>query len=172
VGLLRAAGPAERGIARLTGLKLPAAGAAEAARLAEVVKLIRAADADLPLTLDPVEYRGLEYQTGVSFSAFALKGRQELARGGRYSAGYPDDGISEPATGFTVYMDAVLAASDATPQRPRLYLPPGIPWREAAPWQAKGYAVVRAVVAAVEVRAEAKRLNCSHALIDGDAVPL
>ncbi len=172
VGLLRAAGPAERGIAQLTGLKLPAAGAAEAARLAEVVKLVHAADPDLPLTVDPVEYRGLEYQTGVSFSVFAMKGRQELARGGRYSAGYPEDGVSEPATGFTVYMDAVLAASDAAPQQPRLYLPQGIAWRDAAPWQAKGYAVVRAVVAVAEPRAEAKRLNCSHALIDGDAVPL
>ncbi len=172
VGLLRAAGPAERGIAQLTGLKLPAAGAAEAARLAEVVKLVHAADPDLPLTVDPVEYRGLEYQTGVSFSVFALKGRQELARGGRYSAGYPEDGVSEPATGFTVYMDAVLAASDATAQPPRLYLPQGIAWRDAATWQARGYAVVRAVVAVAEPRAEAKRLNCSHALIDGDAVPL
>ena len=172
VGLLRAAGPAERGIAQLTGLKLPAAGAAEAARLAEVVKLVHDADPDLPLTVDPVEYRGLEYQTGVSFSVFALKGRHELARGGRYSAGYPEDGVSEPATGFTVYMDAVLAASEAAPQQPRLYLPQGIAWRDAAPWQARGYAVVRAVVAVAEPRAEAKRLNCSHALIDGDAVPL
>ena len=172
VGLLRAAGPAERGIAQLAGLGLPATAAAEAARLAEVVTLVRAADPELPLTLDPVEYRGLEYQTGVSFSVFALKGRQELARGGRYSAGYPDDGISEPATGFTVYMDAVLAASEAAPQRPRLYVPLGIAWSEAAAWQAKGYAVVRAVVAAARPRTEAKRLNCSHALIDGDAVPL
>ena len=172
VGLLRAAGPADRGIAQLAGLKLPAAGAAEAARLSEVVKLVRAADPDLPLTVDPVEYRGLEYQTGVSFSVFALKGRQELARGGRYSAGYPEDGVSEPATGFTVYMDAVLSASDPAPLQPRLYVPLGIAWRDAAPWQAKGYAVVRAVVAAVEPRAEAKRLNCSHALIDGDAVPM
>jgi ATP phosphoribosyltransferase regulatory subunit len=172
VGLLRAAGPAQGGIAQLTALKLPPAGAAEAARLAEVVKLVHAADPDLPLTVDPVEYRGLEYQTGVSFSVFALKGRQELARGGRYSAGYPEDGVSEPATGFTVYMDAVLSASDPAPLQPRLYVPLGIAWRDAAPWQAKGYAVVRAVVAAAEPRSEAKRLNCSHALIDGDAVPL
>ncbi len=172
VGLLRAAGPAQRGIAQLAALKLPAAGAAEAARLAEVVKLVHAADPDLPLTVDPVEYRGLEYQTGVSFSVFAMKGRQELARGGRYSAGYPEDGVSEPATGFTVYMDAVLSASDPAPLQPRLYVPLGIAWRDAAPWQARGYAVVRAVVAAAEPRTEAKRLNCSHALIDGDAVPL
>ena len=151
---------------------MPEAAAAEAARLAEVVKLVAAAEDDLPLTIDPVEYRGLEYQTGVSFSVFALKGREELARGGRYSAGYPEDGVSESATGFTVYMDAVLAASEAPTERPRLYVGLGTPWADCAPWQAKGYAVVRAVVAAAEPRAEAKRLRCSHALVDGEAVPL
>ena len=172
VGLLRATGPADKAIAQLKKLKLPAAAAAEAARLAEVVALAVKADEDLPLTLDAVDYRGLEYQTGVSFSVFALRGRQELARGGRYSAGYPEDGVSEPATGFTLYMDAVLAASETAPVRPRLYLPAGIAWRDAAPWQAKGYAVVRAVTPAADPRAEAKRLGCTHALIEGEAVPL
>jgi ATP phosphoribosyltransferase regulatory subunit len=171
-GLLGAAGPAEEALDRLTKLKLPAAGAAEAARLAEVVKLVRTADPALPLTLDPVDYRGLEYQTGVSFSVFALAGRQELARGGRYSAGYPEDGTSEPATGFTLYMDAVLASSNATPQRPRLYLPAKTPWRDAAAWQAKGYAIVRAVGPATDPRKEARRLKCSHVLVGKDAVPL
>jgi ATP phosphoribosyltransferase regulatory subunit len=172
VGLLRAAGPAEPGIAALAELKLPAAAAAEAARLDEVVKLLRMADPDLPMTIDPVDYRGLEYQTGVSFSAFALAGRQELARGGRYSAGYPEDGVSEPATGFTLYMDAVLAASQPLPERPRLFLPLGIPWQEGTRWQAKGYALVRAVLPTDDPRLEAKRLRCSHALIEGDAIPL
>ena len=172
VGLLRAAGPADKAIALLKKLKLPAVAQAEAARLAEVVALVAAADAELPLTLDAVDYRGLEYQTGVSFSVFALAGRQELARGGRYSAGYPEDGVSEPATGFTLYMDAVLAASEPIPLQPRLYLPAGTAWRDAAPWQAKGYAIVRAVTAAADVRVEAKRLACTHALIDGEAVPL
>jgi ATP phosphoribosyltransferase regulatory subunit len=114
----------------------------------------------------------LEYQTGVSFSAFALSGRQELARGGRYSAGYPEDGVSEPATGFTLYMDAVLAASPPLPERPRLFLPLGISWQDGARWQAKGYALVRAVTSADDPRREAKRLRCSHALIEGKAVPL
>lgn len=172
VGLLRAAGPATPAIAQLKKLKLPAAAVAEAARLAEVVALVGAADPELPLTLDAVDYRGLEYQTGVSFSVFALEGRQELARGGRYSAGYPEDGVSEPATGFTLYMDAVLSASETPAERPRLYLPAGTPWANAAAWQGKGYAVVRAVAAAADVRQEAKRLRCTHALIDGDAVPL
>jgi ATP phosphoribosyltransferase regulatory subunit len=172
VGLLRAAGPAATALARLKKLELPAAAAAEAARLAEVVALIGAADEALPLTLDAVDYRGLEYQTGVSFAVFSLAGRQELARGGRYSAGYPEDGVSEPATGFTLYMDAVLAASKPVPQRPRLFLPAGTPWGVATTWQAKGYAAVRAVASATDTRLEAKRLACTHALIDGDAVPL
>jgi ATP phosphoribosyltransferase regulatory subunit len=171
-GLLRAAGPAEKGVAALGKLGLPAAGAAEAARLAEVVALVRAADRELPLTLDPVEYRGLEYQTGVSFSVFAVKSRQELARGGRYSAGYPEDGVSEPATGFTLYMGAVLDACDTPAERARLFLPLGTPWRAAAPWQARGYAVVRAVAKDGDPRKEAKRLGCTHVLIDDDAIPL
>jgi ATP phosphoribosyltransferase regulatory subunit len=95
-----------------------------------------------------------------------------VARGGRYSAGYPEDGVTEPATGFTLYMDAVLEASNDTNEMPRLYLPSGTDWREAEPWQAKGYAVVRAVSAARDPRKEAKRLRCTHALIDGEAVPL
>lgn len=172
ISLLRAAGPADKAIAQLKKLKLPTAAAAEASRLAEVVALVAAAEPELPLTLDAVDYRGLEYQTGVSFSVFALEGRQELVRGGRYSAGYPEDGVSEPATGFTLYMDAVLAASEPTPLRPRLYVPTGAGWADAAPWQAKGYAVVRAVTTADDARTEAKRLGCTHALIDGDAVPL
>jgi len=173
IGLLRAAGPVETAVAELGRLKLPQSASAETARLAEVVKLVRAADPDLAMTLDAVEYRGLEYQTGVSLTVFAKQGREELARGGRYSAGYPEDGTSEPATGFTLYMSAVLAASQTPPERPRLYLPLRTPWREAAHWQKKGYAVVRAVAGhTAEPRKEARRLRCSHVLIDGDAVPL
>jgi len=172
VGLLRSAGAVEKGLDQLAGLKLPAAGAAEAERLAAVVKLVRSADPKLALTLDPVEYRGLEYQTGVSFTVFGRKGREELARGGRYSAGYPEDGVSEPATGFTLYMNAVLAASEIPAERPRLYLPATASWGDAAQWQGKGYAVVRAVAPADDIAREARRLGCSHALIDSRAVPL
>jgi ATP phosphoribosyltransferase regulatory subunit len=82
VGLLRAAGPATGAIAQLKKLKLPAAAAAEAARLAEVVSLITAADVDLAVTLDVVDYRGLEYQTGVSFSVFALEGARSWRAAG------------------------------------------------------------------------------------------
>ena len=69
-------------------------------------------------------------------------------------------------------LSAILAASDTPPETPRLYLPAGTKWYAAADWQAKGYAVVRGVTPCDDPRAEAKRLLCSHALIDGEAVPL
>ena len=69
-------------------------------------------------------------------------------------------------------MSAVLAASESPPERPRLFVTRNTPWRDAASLQERGYAVVRAVDGAKDVRTEAKRLRCSHALIDGEAVPL
>ena len=145
VGLLRAAGPAATAIAQLKKLKLPAAAAAEAARLAEVVALIgarRRGAAAHPRRRRLSRPRIPDRRLLLGVRA----GRpQELARGGRYSAGYPEDGVSEPATGFTLYMDAVLAASQPVPDAP-----PPLPARRHAvargrAWQAKGYAVVRAV---------------------------
>jgi ATP phosphoribosyltransferase regulatory subunit len=126
------------------------------------VAWLRAADPDCRSPSIAVDYRGLEYQTGVSFSVFALEGRQELARGGRYSAGYPEDGVSEPATGFTLYMDAVLAASERHPMRPRLYLPraPLARGRALAGQGLRRRARGRRRPA---IAAEAKRLRCSHA---------
>ena len=112
VGLLRAAGPGRARHRPADGAQAAGGGGGRGGAARRGGEAGARRRPDLPLTLDPVEYRGLEYQTGVSFSVFALKGRQELARGGRYSAGYPEDGVSEPATGFTLYMDAVLAASE------------------------------------------------------------
>jgi ATP phosphoribosyltransferase regulatory subunit len=192
VGLLRSVGPADAGIEALQALALPAEARAEAGRLADAVKLVRAAAPDLRLTIDPVEYRGLEYQTGVSFTFFALGTRGELGRGGRYRAGYPEDeaangaavvsiagsdtnnndGHTEPATGFTLFMDTVSAAARIDMPGKRLYVPAGIAWAELARWQQDGFQTVRGLAPAADVKAEARRLGCSHVLIGGKAAAL
>ena len=62
---------------------------------------------DLKVTVDPVENRGFEYHTGISFTFFAGSAAAcgsggELGRGGRYQAG--DPAAPEPATGVhTLY---------------------------------------------------------------------
>ena len=179
VGLLRAVGPAEEGVARLKTLALPAAARAEADRLAEVVSLLRQAAPTLHLTIDPVEYRGLEYQDGVSFTLYARGamgevGRGELGRGGRYRAGFSEDegGATEPATGFTLYMDTVLGAATVEPPGKRLYVPAEVAWPDLARWRAEGFHTVHGLGEIGDVRVEAARLGCAYALIDGRAVAI
>jgi ATP phosphoribosyltransferase regulatory subunit len=161
--LLAAAGPADRAVARLQRLTLPEAAAAERARLVEVVGLVRAAAPQLLLTVDPVEHRGLEYHTGVSFALFARRVRSELGRGGRYLTG----ASGESSTGFSVYLDSLLRAlPDPEPPR-RLFLPLGTDPGEGAALRAQGWVTVAGLTPAADRRTEARRLGCTHCYGDG-----
>src|SRR5260221_635843 len=89
-------------------------------RLASVVERLARVAPGLVITIDPVENRGFEYHTGVSFTFFARSVRGELGRGGRYRTG---NGGGEPATGFTLYTDTVLRAAPKPETPSRLFLP-------------------------------------------------
>lgn len=178
--LLAAAGPADQALAALQKLDLPRPVKAEANHLAEVVRLVRAANPSLDLTIDPVENRGFEYHTGVSFSLFVPGVRGELGRGGRYVAGAPfasrakkaseTVGAGEPATGFTLAMETVLQAlPDPEPAR-RLFVPVGTPPETARRLRIDGWAVVAGLAPVQDAKREAARLGCAHALVDGKVV--
>ncbi len=108
-GLLEAVGPAETAMPRLQALDISGLAGQQIARLAETIAGIRAVEPDLSLTVDPGEYRGFEYQTGIAFSVFAPGVRGEIGRGGRYVSE-----TGEPAVGATVYLDSVLRALPVT----------------------------------------------------------
>lgn len=178
--LLAAAGPADQALAALQKLDLPRPVKAEASHLAEVARLVRAAIPALDLTIDPVENRGFEYHTGVSFSLFVPGVRGELGRGGRYVAGAPfarrakgageTVGAGEPATGFTLAMETVLQAlPDPEPAR-RLFVPVGTPPETARRLRIDGWAVVAGLAPVQDAKREAARLGCAHALVDGKIV--
>src|SRR6185312_3289372 len=80
--LLLAAGPADRALAALDAARLPNAAGALAARVADVVAAIRARAPALRLTVDPVEFRGYRYETGVSVTIYAPGRHEELGWGG------------------------------------------------------------------------------------------
>ena len=168
--LMHSAGPADACMAQLANLALPDDAAAELGRLRTVVALVQAALPDLSITIDPVENRGFEYHTGVSFSLFARGIRGELGRGGRYLAQAGEQ--PEPATGFTLYMDTVIHAIPAPAAKPRLFLPLGTPRQTASDYQAQGFATVFGLEPIVDVRAEAIRLGCRHVLLDGTVIDL
>ena len=165
--LLMAAGPADRALLALTAAPLPAAGRELADRLAAAVAAVRARAPTLRLTIDPVEFRGFRYETGVSVTIYAPGRHEELGRGGRYICG-----DAEPATGLTLFPDAVLRAVPQRAARNRLFVPLGADHNEAAQMRRLGYATIAGLEPEGDPVAEARRLGCSHILRNGTAVPL
>ncbi|ARJ65120.1 ATP phosphoribosyltransferase regulatory subunit [Magnetospirillum sp. ME-1] len=156
--LIAAAGPAARALAELGALDLPPAAALERDRLAQVVHLVGNDLPGLTLTVDPVENRGFEYHTGLSFTLFARNIGAELGRGGRYKGG------GEPATGATVFMDSVLAALPGPKLPRRLFVPAGTPRAWAQAFRAQGWVTVSGLDPAADPKVEARRQGCGHRL--------
>jgi ATP phosphoribosyltransferase regulatory subunit len=165
--LLFAAGPADRALGALAEARLPGLAGALAERVAETVAAIRAAAPALRLTLDPVEFRGFRYETGVSVAVYAPGRHEELGRGGRYICGE-----NEPATGLTLYPDAILRVAPPRQARPRVFVPLGADPNIVAKLRSTGFATVAALTAATDNTAEANRLGCTHILRDGQAALL
>jgi ATP phosphoribosyltransferase regulatory subunit len=169
--LLAAAGPAGPALAILDRLELPVRALTDRLRLGAVLDGLAVAAPDLAVTVDPVENRGFEYHTGISFMFFAGNGALgELGRGGRYQAGDPL--APEPATGFSLYTDTILCALPPPAAADRLLLPPGTDPACAARLRAAGWITIAALEPAADWRAEARRLGCSHLYESGAPMAL
>ncbi len=169
--LLAAAGPAHKTIDVLNALDLGDHAAQERHALIEVISLIEAADSDLTLTVDPVENRGFEYHSGVTFTFFVRGVRGELGTGGRYVAN-TGNGHEEPSTGFTLFMDTVLRALPEYIPQARIFMPWGTGREAAEKLRAEGWAAVSGLVAVENDEAEAKRLLCTHLFTENGIVEL
>jgi ATP phosphoribosyltransferase regulatory subunit len=165
--LLLASGPADRALAALRAADLGPDGGALAARLADAVAAIRTRNPSLRLTIDPVEFRGFRYENGVSVSIFAPGKHEVLGRGGRYLCGE-----TEPATGLTLYPDAILRAAPAREARKRVYIPAGASQARAAALRQEGYATVMGLSQVADDKAEAIRAACDFVLLNGTITPL
>jgi len=173
-GLVAAAGAAAQARPALERLSLSDRASAERERLGAVIDGLTTAMPALMVTVDPVENRGFEYHTGISFTFFARIDMQrgalgELGRGGRYQAGDPE--TPEPATGFTLYTDMILSTLPPVRARRRLLLPIGADAGYAAALRDQGWVTVMALAAADDWHAEAERLGCGHVLEEGKPVP-
>ena len=137
-------------------------------RLGAVIALVNQAMPDVMLTVDPVEHRGFEYHTGLSFTLFARGVRGEIGSGGRYRAGK----ASEPATGFTLFLDSVLRAVAAPAAPGRIFLPFGTSPEDAAALRGGGRIAVAGLAAVDDTEQEARRLDCTEIFVDGRVVVL
>ena len=164
--LLLVAGPVGPALEMLEAARLPPLSAALCVRLRKTVQAVLDQAPDVRLTLDPIEFRGFRYHTGVCVTVFAPGRHEELGRGGRYLSG-----DAEPATGLTLYPDAMLRALPSRADRPRAYLPWGTLRQDAAALRHGGYATIPALTQRDPAQ-EAARLGCTHILRNGLAVPL
>ncbi|MBC8339900.1 MAG: ATP phosphoribosyltransferase regulatory subunit [Alphaproteobacteria bacterium] len=167
--MISAAGPATETLAALENLNLSGDAADGHGLLADVVERVRAALPDLAITIDPVENRGFEYHSGVTFTFFAKGVRGELGSGGRYVTNGEDSKNSEGATGFTLFMDTVLRAVKPPEPKRRVYLPAETPADKAAQLRAEGWVTVAELSDSENAKAEAVRMGCTH-ILDGDEV--
>ena len=166
--MIAASGTAEGALKILAGLDLPEPAARERHRLVQVIDSIRTDAPDLVITVDPVECRGLDYHTGATFAFFAKGAPGELGRGGRYMAG---NNGGEPATGLTLFLDAVLRATAPAAMPDRLFIPADVPPGEARRMRAEGWIAVRGLSESTGAD-EARRLGCTHIFRDGKAAPI
>jgi ATP phosphoribosyltransferase regulatory subunit len=164
VTLLEAAGTAVHAVEKLQALGVSGQAGQLIARLGELVELVEAADPGLALTVDPGEYRGFEYQSGIAFTVFARGVRGEIARGGRYTT---DAG--ETAIGATVYLDAVGRGLPAGDGYRQAYAPYGT---DIDACDSVGLPVICGLEPEADVVAEARRLGCTHIIRNGKAEPL
>ena len=132
-----------------------------------MVTIVQAQAPSLRLTIDPLEFRGLRYHTGVAMTVFAPGRHEELARGGRYLCGE-----REPATGLTLYADAVLRAAPGRPTRRVILMPLPADLQASRALRAEGFVTLASVDPHAEPHAEALRLGCTHVWSNGAAHPL
>lgn len=145
VALLDCSGIAPQVIEGLKKAKLPKAAKDDIQTLEEVYGGLKEAlnvyELDkINITIDLIERRGFEYQSGISFTIFAPQVRGELGRGGRYRL---SDSTQEQATGFTLYMDSVRQAVSIKDTQERRTVKPNTKWDEIKKLQDQGFSVVR-----------------------------
>jgi ATP phosphoribosyltransferase regulatory subunit len=149
VPLIAAAGPVPAAVAALKQLDLPDH---VLDRLDEVTGLA-AGLSGVHVTLDPTERHGFEYQTWLGFSLFGAGLMAEVGRGGAYLVG-----TSEPAIGFSLYVDGLVDLGLGQEAQRRVLLPAGTSAAQGADLRRQGWITV----AALDADTTPAMLGCSH----------
>ncbi|HET9469893.1 MAG TPA: ATP phosphoribosyltransferase regulatory subunit, partial [Usitatibacter sp.] len=75
------------------------------------------------VSIDLSELGGFNYESGLTFAAFASGSPDAIARGGRYDEVGASFGRARPATGFTMDLRQLARLAPAPPARERILAP-------------------------------------------------
>ena len=131
-----------------------------------VIDIVRKNDKSIKLSIDPLENRGFEYHTGITFTIFSDKLKGEIAKGGSYNIL-----TGETATGCTIYTEKVYPNLMLNLDKDLVYIP-YLNMKDADEIIKKGYRIVFGSVSNSEFEKEASEMNCKYIWKDNTILKL
>ena len=119
-----------------------------------VIDIVDKNDSSIKISIDPLENRGFNYHTGLSFTIFSGNLKGEIAKGGRYKTLN-----GETATGCTIYTEKIYSNSKSSLDKELVYVP-YLDINDADHIISKGYRVVFGNNLSTDLKKDAFSLNC------------
>ena len=119
-----------------------------------VIDLVDKNDSSIKISIDPLENRGFNYHTGLSFTIFSENVKGEIAKGGRYKTLN-----GETATGCTIYTEKIYSNSKSNSDKSLVYVP-YLNINDADHIIGKGYRVVFGNNLSTDIKKDAFSLKC------------
>ncbi len=119
-----------------------------------VIDIVDKNDSSIKISIDPLENRGFNYHTGLSFTIFSENLKGEIAKGGRYKILN-----GETAIGCTIYTEKIYSNSKSSIDKSLVYLP-YLNLNDADHIISKGYRVVFGNNLISDLKKDAFNLKC------------
>ena len=122
----------------------------------KVIDIVKKNDKLIKLSIDPLETRGFNYHTGLTFTIFSEKLKGEIAKGGSYNIV-----TGETATGCTIYTEKIYPKLPSNLGKDLVYIP-HLNMNEADKIINKGYRIVFGSVSSSMFEKEALDMKCKY----------
>ena len=119
-----------------------------------VIDIVDKNDSSIKISIDPLENRGFNYHTGLSFTIFSENLKGEIAKGGRYKTLN-----GETAIGCTIYTEKIYSNSKSSIDKSLVYVP-YLNINDADHIISKGYRVVFGNNLTFDQKKDALNLKC------------
>ena len=119
-----------------------------------VIDIVDKNDSSIKISIDPLENRGFNYHTGLSFTIFSENLKGEIAKGGRYKTLN-----GETAIGCTIYTEKIYSNSKSSIVKSLVYVP-YLNINDADHIISKGYRVVFGNNLTSDQKKDAFNLKC------------
>ena len=122
----------------------------------KVIEIINKNDQSIKISIDPLENRGFNYHSGLSFTIFSENLKGEIAKGGRYKTLN-----GESAIGCTIYIEKIISTPKQNPEKPLVYVP-HLNINDADKVISNGYRVVFGNNLNTDFEKDALNLKCQY----------